>query len=188
MKRVLYGLIVSFFILLGFSGCDLLEGVTIPPPPPTPIVKPMAFARPTPAPTPMATARPTPAPTPTATARPTPTPIPTAAASGTPRPASVDQVITNYYDAIEAQNYPQAYTYLDSNATDATGQRITLSSFEQMAQLMESMGGQVVSFEVAVYLPSVVMSVARTRLASYHAHLQVQQEGQTWKITSLDRV
>ena len=92
-----------------------------------------------------------------------------------------------YYDAIKAQNYPQAYTYLDANATDANGQKITLSSFEQMAQTMESDGGPVVSFLVAVFPPMVVMTVIRT-LMGYHAHLQVKQEGQTWKITSLDRV
>ncbi len=163
MKRVLSILLVSLFVLVGFSGCDILGGGSNNPPTPTPVVKS------------------------TTTASPTTTSTPTVTATGTPDTAGVSLVITAYYNAIKAQNYPLAYTYLAANATDANGQTITLSSFEQMAQLMEREGGQVVSFSTAVYPTMVVMTVTRTLLL-YHAHLQVQKQGQTWKITSLDRV
>ena len=175
MKRAFFVVIVSLFILVGFSGCDLLEGVTNNPPTLTPLVKSTVTASPT-----------TPS-MPTVTASPTTPSTAKVTASSTPHTAGVNQVITMYYDAIKAQNYAQAYTYLDPNATNENGQKITLSSFEQMAQTMESEGGPVASFSVAVFPPMVVMTVMRT-LLSYHAHLQVQQEGQTWKITSLDRI
>src|SRR5258708_463795 len=187
MKRAFFVVIVSLFILVGFSGCDLLEGVTNNPPTLTPLVKSTVTASPTTPSMPTVTASPTTPSTAKVTASPTTPSTAKVTASSTPHTAGVNQVITMYYDAIKAQNYAQAYTYLDPNATNENGQKITLSSFEQMAHTMESEGVPVASFSVAVFPPMVVMTVMRT-LLSYHAHLQVQQEGQTWKITSLDRI
>lgn len=165
MKHISYPLLLILIILIGLSGCDISGESSNPSLTPTQGIA--------------ATARPTSASTPPLT--------PTSAATPDTSGAGVSQVITMYYDAIKAQNYPRAYTYLDANATDANRQKITLESFEQMAQTMEKDGGSVVSFSVAVFLPTAVMSVTRTLLV-YHAHLQVKQENQTWKIISLDRV
>lgn len=161
MKRLFCLLIVCLLVLVGFSGCEGAGGGTNIPPTPTATTTPTIAASPTTA--------------------------PTATANGTQNPL-IEQIITQYYTAIKAQNYPQAYTYLDANATNADGQKITLSSFEQMAQSMDSQGGPLVSFDIAVYPPMVIITASRTLLPAYHAHLQVQQEGQTWKITSLDRI
>lgn len=164
MKHIPYLLILTLVFLVGLAGCNLPGG--------------NANSSSTPTPLSVATASPTS--TPTAV----PTLMPTTAT--TPDTSGVSQVIMKYYAALKAQNYSLAYTYLDTNATDANGHRVTLKSFEQMAQTMESEGGPVVSFSVAVFLPTAVMSVTRASLV-YHAHLQVKQEGQTWKIISLDR-
>lgn len=168
MKRIYYlMLILTLVILVGLSGCNIPGGSSNNPPASTPVG--------------VATTNPT------SVSISTPTPTLTTTTTTKPNTSGVSQVITMYYDAIKARNYPLAYSYLDANATDANRHRITLRSFEQMAQTMESEGGPVVSFSVAVFPPAAVMSVTRTLLV-YHAHLQVKQEDQTWKITSLDRI
>lgn len=164
MKRLFCLLIVCLLVLVGFSGCEGAGGGTNIPPTSTATATPAIAASPTTAPT-----------------------ATTATANGTQNPL-IEQIITQYYTAIKAQNYPQAYTYLDANATNADGQKITLSSFEQMAQSMTSQEGPLVSFDIAVYPPMVIITASRTLLSAYHVHLQVQQEGQTWKIISLDRI
>jgi hypothetical protein len=77
---------------------------------------------------------------------------------------------------------------LDASATDANGQTITLSSFEQLAQSMDSQEGPVVSFTVAAYTPMVIITITRSQMGPYHTHLQMKQVGSTWKIISLDRI
>lgn len=169
MKRLFYLLIMVLALSIGFSSCSIPGN--------------NSNYSPTSTDTRVATTGETA--TPSLTGE-TATPSSTPTTPATPGAAEVSQVVTMYYDALKAQNYSAAYTYLDANATDANGQKITQKSFEQMAQTMESEGGPVISFSVAIFPPAVVMSVTR-KLLVYHAHLQVKQENQTWKITSLDR-
>ena len=115
------------------------------------------------------------------------TPQPTASANSSVN-QTLEHIATLYYDAVQAKNYPQAYSYLDTSATGANGKTITLSSFEQLAQTTDSQEGQVVSFMAAAYSPMVVMTITRSQMGPYHAHLQLKQVGNTWKITSLDRI
>lgn len=96
-------------------------------------------------------------------------------------------MVTAYYDAIEAQNYPLAYSYLDANAT-INGQKLTLQTFTQLAQTGDSTYGPVISFTISVFPPLVVMTVNRKSLGPYHTHLMMKQEGATWRITSIDRI
>lgn len=125
--------------------------------------------------------------TPGPTAIATVTPSPTATASGGVND-ELTRIATAYYTDIQAKNYQQAYTYLDPQATDADGRIITLSSFEQMARMMDSQYGPISSFSVAAFAPQVIMTIERPNLAAYHAHLQMKQEGSTWKIISIDRI
>ncbi len=163
LKYTHYLLMLSLFILVGFSGCGSQGGGATNPTRSSTLVA-------------------------TFTTGPMPSRAePTATVSGSSSTA-LEQVATRYYDAIKAQNYPLAYIYLDANATNADGQKIVLSSFEQMAQSMDRQEGPVVSFSAAAYPPMVVMTIARTLLQAYHAHLQMKQEGQVWKIISLDRI
>src|SRR5260370_28392091 len=59
---------------------------------------------------------------------------PTTVPSGTNAAA----VAMSYYQAIVAQNYQLAFTYLDANATGPDGQGLTLQAFLQLAHMMDS--------------------------------------------------
>lgn len=97
-------------------------------------------------------------------------------------------VVTSYYRAVIAQNYHLAYTFLDANATGPDGQKLTWQAFLQLAQTLDNEGGPVTNFSVEVSQTMVVMTLNRQKIGPYHAHLQMKQEGNTWKIISLDRV
>lgn len=117
---------------------------------------------------------------------PTNTPIPTATA--TSPASSVAAMATNYYQALEQQNYTLAYSFLDPNAINtSTNQKLTLEVFTALAQSTDTAEGLITTFSVGAFPPLVVMTVTR-KYGPYHAHLQVKREGSTWKITSLDRI
>jgi hypothetical protein len=136
---------------------------------------------------------PTPAPTQTASATGgTLTPGPTGSASLTPGGTrTIEATITSYYQAIEAQNYDLAYSYLDANATTANGQKLTQQTFTQLAQSRDNQFGPVTSFDLLLNSSDptqVIMTITRKSGFRYHAHLQVKQEGNDWKILTLDRI
>ncbi len=99
-----------------------------------------------------------------------------------PPPISVETTATEYYQAIEDQNYDYAYSFLDPNATG-----LSQAAFLQMAQDADKAEGKVQSFSVAAFPPKVVMTVSRN-MGPYHVHLLFQQENDAWKIVSLDRI
>ena len=47
-------------------------------------------------------------------------------------------MVARYYQAIVAQNYPLAFTYIDADATGPNGQKLTLSALLQLAHTMDS--------------------------------------------------
>ena len=94
----------------------------------------------------------------------------------------------SYYQAIVAGNYQLAFTYLDANASGPDGQRLTLQAFLQLAHTMDGQGGAVTDFSVAAFQSMIVMTIDRKKFGPYHAHLQMKQEGNDWKIVSLDRI
>jgi hypothetical protein len=100
----------------------------------------------------------------------------------TATPSPVATTATEYYQAIEAQNYTYAYSFLDPKATG-----LSQEAFIQMAQTTDKEEGKVVSFSVADFPPQVVMTVTRN-IGPYHVHLLFQQENNAWKIISLDRI
>jgi hypothetical protein len=163
LRRILYLCIASLLLLVGLLGCETTGSST--------------------GGTPIAT----PTPTATATGTAAVAPSPTATASGGAND-ELTRIATAYYNAIEAKNYQQAYSYFDPQATDGNGKTITLSSLQQLAQMMDTQYGPISSFDVAAFAPQVVMTIARPNLAAYHAHLEFKQEGSTWKIISIDRV
>ena len=163
LRRVLYLSIAGLFLLVGLLGCETTGSST--------------GSSPTSTPTPTATA------TRAAAVAPSPT-----GTTGGGANDELTRVATAYYNAIQAKNYQQAYTYLDPQATDENGKTITLSSFKQLAQMMDSQYGPISSFDVAAFAPQVVMTISRPNLAAYHVHLQMKQEGSAWKIISLDRI
>jgi hypothetical protein len=99
-----------------------------------------------------------------------------------PPPISVETTATEYYQAIEAQSYVYAYSFLDPNATG-----LSQAAFLKMAQAADKAEGKVQSFSVTAFPPEVVMTVSRS-MGPYHVHLLFQQENNAWKIVSLDRI
>ena len=165
LKRLFFFCILSLVLLAGLQACDIGTSSTSPS-----------------TPTGTSVTHPT---TPTnSTAQPTST------GTGSSMAVELTRTITAYYNAIEAKNYTQAYTYLDPQAIDSNGKTVTQSSFIQLAQAMDSSEGTVISFNVGVFPPGtqVIMTVMRSHLGPYHAHLNMKQENNAWKITSLDRI
>ena len=107
-------------------------------------------------------------------------------------PVVVTQI---YYQAIEGQDYTQAYTYLDSNATfTVDGQPVAVTqanAFTTEATMLDNTLGLVSSFKVVVIHPNdfsrINVSVTRSA-SSYLVHLQLKQIGSDWKITSADGI
>lgn len=136
---------------------------------------------------------PTPAPTLTVSATEgTLIPTPTGRASITPGgTGTVKTTITSFYQAIEAQNYTLAYSYLDANATSAGGQKLTQQTFTQLAQSRDNQFGPITGFDLLLNSSDptqVIMTIARESGFRYHTHVQVKQEGNAWKILTLDRI
>jgi hypothetical protein len=121
----------------------------------------------------------------------TPTQVPTGITSPTPGgTGSIESTISSFYQAIEAQKYTLAYSYLDANATTVDGQKLTQQTFTQLAQSRDSQFGPVTSFDLLLNSSDhtqVIMTLTRAGLR-YHGHLQVKQEGNNWKILTLDRI
>jgi hypothetical protein len=97
-------------------------------------------------------------------------------------------VAASYYRAVAAQNYRLAFTYLAAHATGPDGGRLTFQAFLQLAHIMESMAGPVTTFSVDAYKSLIVMTVQRKKTGTYHAHLQMAQQGGIWTIIAIDRV
>lgn len=163
LKRFLLLWVSSSIILIALAACSGGAGLT---------------------PTPTTGALPTS--TPSAVSSPVPTPTPTL--PHTSAPSTFASVANAFYQAVEAQNYHLAYTYLDANATTTDGQKLTLNTFTQLAQTGDSTYGPVVSFSVGAYPPLAVMTVSRKSLGPYHSHLTLKQEGNTWKIITIDTI
>ena len=172
LKRFLLLWVSSSMILIASVACSGGAGLT-----PTPTTG----ALPTSTPSAVSSPVPTPTESPTAT-QPTPT-LPHTSAPGT-----FASVANAFYQAVEAQNYHLAYTYLDANATTTDGQKLTLNTFTQLAQTGDSTYGPVVSFSIGAYPPLAVMTVIRKSLGPYHSHLTLKQEGNTWKIITIDTI
>jgi hypothetical protein len=97
-------------------------------------------------------------------------------------------VVGQYYTAVMHQNYAQAYTYLDAQATRVG----SLTTFTHAAQALDAAAGTVTSFTLAADFPTnpqaVTAQVHRAKGVSYAVHLEVRQVGSQWKIVSFDRL
>ena len=136
------------------------------------------------------TPAPTPIPTPTGTASPPPTSVSSGTVSPTPGgTGTIEATVTSFYKALEAQNYTLAYSYLDASAATLDGQKLTQQTFTQLAQGRDNEFGPVTSFDLLISSSDhtlVIMTNSRKAGLRYHAHLQVKQEGNNWKILTLE--
>ncbi|BCL81858.1 hypothetical protein ccbrp13_43230 [Ktedonobacteria bacterium brp13] len=124
----------------------------------------------------------------TSASTPTPTPTPLIMPQGAVKSIPV---VASYYQAIKEKNYTLAYTFVDANAKNSSGQTLTEASFKQMALASDSESGAIVNVEIdpaSTDSTQILLTIDRSSSLHYHAHLTLKQEGTTWKIISLDRI
>jgi hypothetical protein len=100
----------------------------------------------------------------------------------------VAAVAMSYCQAIAAQNYRLAFTYLAAHATGPDNRRLTSQGFLQLARMMDRELGSVTRFSVAAFRSLIVITINRKRGGLYHAHLQMVRMGDGWAITYIDRI
>lgn len=98
----------------------------------------------------------------------------------------------SYYQAIENKDYVKAYSYLDTSSISVQGQKLSEVAFVALAQSTDRLKGPVTSFSqtnitTGNNTATVTMSVTRNGL-SYTVQLELQQTGNTWKITAFDNL
>jgi hypothetical protein len=102
--------------------------------------------------------------------------------------------VQEYYQAIEHQDYPKAYTYLDGNATlTVNGQSVPVTNpdlFAAGATTLDNTLGPVSYFRPSINpndYSRIDVTVTRNG-PSYLIHLQLAQVGSIWKIISADGI
>ena len=109
---------------------------------------------------------------------------------GTHNPAT--DVVNKYYTAIQNQDYATAYSYIDASNITLNNQSITQDLYTQGAQAVDAQKGKVTSYSIGnfnINSSTATFTVSVTRNGSpYDVHLKLQQEGNAWKIVSIDNV
>lgn len=99
---------------------------------------------------------------------------------------------TEYYQAIEKQDYATAYNYLDTSKVSLQGQALSQQAFIKAAQLLDTTQGPVTKHNITniqVNNDTATLTVTATRGgSSYEVHLQLQKIGDSWKIIQLDNI
>ncbi len=101
---------------------------------------------------------------------------------------------SQYYTAIEKQDYNTAFTYLDTSNLTLNGQGLTQSLYIQGAMLIDQTKGKLTAYSITNTslnsnngVNTAMLTVSETRNgAPYDVHVQLKQESSGWKITSLD--
>ena len=103
----------------------------------------------------------------------------------------------SYYDAIKKQDYATAFTYLDISGTSVKGQQVSKEAFIILGQTIDATKGTVSSFsQSGISLntntssgttATITMDVTRNG-STYTVHLELRQENNVWKITSVDNI
>jgi hypothetical protein len=108
-------------------------------------------------------------------------------------------VTQQYYNALESQNYAQAYTYLDIQNLTLNGQQqqATQALYIQVAQIVDKQNGKVTNYNItgvdlnsstsAGNTATVTVDVTRNG-NTQQVHVQLRQEGSDWKIVSIDHL
>ena len=97
-------------------------------------------------------------------------------------------VAAHYYLSILGQDYTQAYTDLDPQAT-INGQHVTQQSFTALATAADARNGKVTEYSIDQGSDPARLTITVHRGARiYQVHLQLQQENGVWKILSADGI
>lgn len=101
---------------------------------------------------------------------------------------------TQYYQAIQSQNYAQAYSYIDPAGASVAGQSLTQTVFMTGAQAIDTQKGKVTGSTVSSFhinsdniSATVAMLVTRGG-QSYTVNLELKKEGNDWKIVNADGI
>ncbi len=96
-------------------------------------------------------------------------------------------VAANFYEAIRNQNYTTAYADLDSQVT-LNGQPLDEQSFVKLAQAADAQQGLLFTYGLLRQSGDGTQFNASLRRGdqAYTVHIQLQQVGARWKITSID--
>jgi hypothetical protein len=93
-----------------------------------------------------------------------------------------------YYNAVREQDYARAYAFLGSEVKAGLSQE----AFTQQAQQQDEVYGRVSTYSYTTVpfggQAKATLMVTRAHGTSYTVHLEMQQEGGTWKITAFDRI
>ena len=103
-------------------------------------------------------------------------------------------VANQYYTAVKNQDYNTAFTYLDTSNLTLNGQPLTQSLYIQGAGLIDQTKGKLTAYSITNTslnsnngVNTAMLTVSETRNgAPYDVHVQLKQESNGWKITSLD--
>ena len=103
----------------------------------------------------------------------------------------------SYYNAIKKQDYATAFTYLDISGASVEGQQVSKDAFIILGQTIDATKGTVSSFsQSGISLntntssgttATITMDVTRNG-STYTVHLELRQENNVWKITSVDNI
>lgn len=102
--------------------------------------------------------------------------------------------VSQYYSAVEKQDYNTAYSYISTDLTAANGKALTQQIYTTAAQGLDTVRGKVTNFSVGNVptinnnVANVTVSVTRGSAAPYDVHLQLQQVNGSWKITTYDNI
>jgi Domain of unknown function (DUF4878) len=107
--------------------------------------------------------------------------------------------VQNYYNAVEAQNYATAYSYLDIQTLTFNGQQQTASQglYTQVAQAIDQANGRVTAYTITGVELNSSTSTGNTATITANVtrggktqevHVQLQPEGNDWKIVGIDHL
>jgi hypothetical protein len=104
---------------------------------------------------------------------------------------AVNQVVQNYYTAVEQQEYTTAFTSLDSSFLTSTGQQVTLSraAYIQTSRTADRTDGKVTAYTItttSIASGTATVAVEVTRSGTVRqVEVQLQQVGSTWEIDQI---
>jgi len=108
-------------------------------------------------------------------------------------------VVQQYYNAVEKQDYSTAYSYLDIQTLTLNGQQQNASQgiYTQVAQTIDQANGKVTAYNITGIELNTSSSTGNTAAITVNVtrgsttqevHVQLQQEGNDWKIVSIDHL
>ena len=94
--------------------------------------------------------------------------------------------ISQYYEALKAQNYPQAYTYLDPSELTVGGQTVTPTLYAAAEASIDKQFGPVTDYkltDIKIQKDTATITVEETRNQTRTITYPMKRVGNDWKIS-----